>query len=197
MKRSVAALLIWVVALGPWLVACRLGFQPRDMTGLSITISKPDTQGVDVNLVIENAQREVRRALPDAYLTLFVFSGNCESLSDLRGVIKLVFVQERDSAFRSKPKVFSAFTSVDTVNQIMDLSLRDESGHYPSTDKLNLLEGLSVEAIASIAHKRIAALGLSDCDVTLTSLQDSWSVVCGKLGTFERKCDFEIDSVTG
>jgi hypothetical protein len=178
--------------------ACTSRFDTARITGLPASVSRPGAPDVDVDIVLASAQHEVQQVLPDAYLNSFTFSGKCKDLSNLHGRINLGFVQVRSSILRRQ--VLSGLVSVDTIEETMDLRFEDHSAYYPSTVLLTLQDGLTVKEVTAIAHEYITSLEPSDCDVTLTHLEDSWLVVCTELGSGtlgQRKCEFEIDASTG
>jgi hypothetical protein len=74
----------------------------------------------------------------------------------------------------------------------MDLHYRDESDFYPLTQQETFAGDNAFKKIAALAHRHITESGLSDCDVTITQLENSWDVRCGALENFIQKCQFEI-----
>ena len=182
-------LCLWLSLL---LFACTSRFQEVKVTNVPVTVFKPGTQNVDVSVVLEDVTQRVHEMLPGAYFQGMVFSGKCQDLSRLHGKLVLVFVQVQ--AAIPKRQVVRASASVDTVRQTMDLHYEDVSDFYPSTKRRTLNGDRSIKEIAAIAHRHITELGLSDCDVTLTQLDDSWDVRCGPLNNFVQKCRFEIVS---
>lgn len=164
------------------------------MTDVPVTIFKPGTQDIDVQIALDTVQDRVQRMLPGAYFNLMVFSGKCQDFPQLRGKLVLVFVQVSPAIPR--PRVVKAVASIDTVQQTMDLHLKDVSDNYPSTRHRRLSDDPPFKEVSDIAHGHITKLGLVDCDVTITQLDDnSWDVRCGPLHNFVQQCHFEI--VTG
>lgn len=188
----------WVVAfqicvslcLLSLLSACTSKFPDTKETGIPITVAKPGTQDIDVDVVFENAVQIVQSTLPGAYFRGMVFSGRCQDLPRLQGRLILVF--ERVQIAIPRRQVVLATASVDTVAQTMDLYYEDYSDVPVKTRQQTLLNHRLIKEIAAIAHRHINELGLSDCDVTLTQLDESWDVRCGALNNLTRKCHFEI-----
>ncbi len=197
--KSLVIALCWL-----WLVcslaACTTRFEPIELTALPVSVSQPGSQEVDVEVVLASVKSRVQEILPDAYLEFFGFSGDCQELPHLRGVINLTFDQVKRGLTRRQ--VLSASASVNTVEGTMDLDFADLSSYYISSSPLVLQEGLPVKEIARLASENIIKLGVAPCDVHLTRLggRDAWLVECtapgsGPLGP--RKCLFEIDPFTG
>lgn len=184
---STICLCLWLSLV---LAACTSRFQEIKVTNVPVTVFKPGTQDVDVSVVLESVTQRVRETLPGAYFQGVVFSGRCPDLPRLQGKLILTFVQVQVAIPRQQ--VVLATASIDTVQQTMDLHYENVSSFYPSTKRRTLSGDHSIKEIAAIAHRHITELGLSDCDVTLTQLDDSWDVRCGPLGSFIQKCRFEI-----
>lgn len=160
------------------------------MTDVPVTVFEPGTQDVDLDTILEAAAQRIHEILPGAHFQSLVFSGRCQDLPHLRGKLVLIFVQVQAAIPRQR--VVRATATVDTVRQTMSLHYVDESDHYPSTQRQTFGGDCSVKEIAAIAYRHITELGLPDCDVTLTQLDDSWDVRCGPLSNFTEKCWFAI-----
>lgn len=197
--QSLATALCWL-----WLVCslatCTTRFEPIELTALPVNVSQPGAQEVDVELVLASVEGRVREILPNAYLEFFGFSGACQELPHLHGIINLGFDQVRRGLARRQ--VLSASVSVNTVEGTMDLDFADYSSYYVLTSPLLLQDSLPVREIAVLAYETIIRLGVAPCDVNLTwsGTRDAWLVVCtapgsGSLGP--RQCVFEIDPFTG
>lgn len=119
-----------------------------------------------------------------------VFSGKCQNLPHLRGKLVLIFEQVHPALF--KQQVISGEASIDTVIQTMNLGFKDETDFYPLVRRGAFVGDSSFKKIAALAQRHITELGLSDCDVTITQLENSWDVRCGPLENFIQECRFEI-----
>lgn len=186
-----------MLVLSSSLIACRAGFEEVDLVGLPAAVSEPTGQEVAVSVVIEGALQQVQLLLPEAYLRSFVFTGKCQDLPELRGQVKPDFVQVKLGLLRRRVTV--ALVSVDTIQQTLTVRVRDHSAYYPSTERLSMQEISSAKDVAGVAYEHIRTLGLSDCDVTLTRLEDAWHVLCTEPGSGPagpRLCEFEIDAAT-
>jgi len=184
---SNVCLCLWLSLL---LFACTSRFQDVEMTNVPVNVFEPGTQEVDVDTVLETVAQRIHETLPEACFQGMVFSGRCQDLPRLQGKLVLVFVQVQVGI--PKRQIVRATASVDTVQQTMDLHYEDVSDFHPSTKRRTLNGDRLIKEIAAIAHWHITELGLSDCDVTLTQLDDSWDVRCGPLNNFVQKCRFEI-----
>lgn len=189
-------LLLCVVTLLSASAAC--SFQETDLTGLPVEISQANAQDVNIDIIVENVQEQVQMVLPEAYLSAFAFTGQCQGLSELHGQVHLEFVQVESFPFYQQ--VLVALTSVDTIQETLEIRTRDYSDYYWSTDPLPPQDVSVAREIANIAHKHIADLGIPDCDVTLSSVGQTWHVLCtepssGPAGS--RLCEFEVDAATG
>jgi len=189
-------ILLCASALLAALAACN--FQESNLTGLPVEVSYANAQGVNVDVMTENVQRQVQRVLPEAYLTSFNFAGQCQGLPDLHGQVHLEFVQVESFPFYQR--VLVALTSIDTVQETLEIQTRDYSDYYWSIEPLPPQDLSIAREIADIANKHIADLGILDCDVTLSSVGQTWHVLCTEPGSGPaglRLCEFEIDAATG
>lgn len=197
--KSLAAALCWLWSVCS-LAACTTRFEPIELTALPVSVSQPDSQEIDVEMVLASAESQVQKVLPDAYLEFFGFLGDCQELPHLRGTINLGFDQVQQGIVRGQ--VLAASISVNTVEETMDLYFADLSPYYISTAPLLLQNSLPVREIARQAYEHIIRLGVAPCDVNLTwsGIRNAWLVVCtapgsGPLGP--RRCEFAIDPLTG
>jgi len=194
--KTPSTILCWLLT-ACLLTACIHRFEPVKLTGLPVDVSQPDAQEVDVDLIFTNAESRAKKVLPESYLTFLGFSGSCHELPRLRGTIRFWFTEVRGILGR---QVLLASVSVNTISETMSLEILDISDYYPSIVPLRLQGSLPITEIAAIAYNHIISLGLSECDVGLSRLRDSWLVECtfpgsGLLG--HRLCEFEIDPFTG
>ena len=189
--------LLYMLILSLVLIACQTGFKEIDLVGMPATVSDSTRQEVDIGVVVEGALQQAQLLLPEAYLRSFEFIGRCQDLPELRGQVKLDFVQVQPGLLRQR--VMIAFVSVDTIQQTLTVRVRDHSAYYPSTECLSMQEISNFKDVAGVAHEYIRALGVLDCDVTVIRLENSWLVVCTEAGSGvlgPRVCEFEIDAST-
>jgi hypothetical protein len=166
------------------------------LTDVPINVSLPSSKDVDINTVVDNVAPQVQDLLPGARLGGIVFTGSCENLPKLRGKIVLDFVRTRFSLPRKR--VVAAVVSVNTIQQTMDIHIKDETDYHLSTETLDVQNGnWDLEEVATKAYEQIKASGLSDCDVTITRLEGWWDVRCGPLENFTQECHFKIYSTNG
>lgn len=178
------------------LVGCNKAFPEVHLTEIPVTVGLPKSQEVDIDIVIQNVTPQVQEILPNAQLGGIVFSGHCEKLPQLQGKIVLSFVGTQFSI--PFERIISATASVDTIQQTMNIHLRDVTDFYWSTDTLDIKnDNLSLDEIATKISEQIRASGLADCEVTITRLEDAWHVRCGPLENFIQECLFEIHPTTG
>ena len=175
------------------LTACH--FQESEMTGKSIDILDPNTQEISIETIIKNSQQEVHAILPRAYLSAFSFTGQCQDLPKLHGQVHMTFVQVRSFLFYQQ--VVVAFVSVDTVQETLEIQTQDLSHHYWSTESMSIQEASAIAEVAEIAYQHLTELGIEDCDVTLSSMNQNWHVLCTEPNsgtTGARLCTFWIDA---
>lgn len=169
---------------------------PRTICG---TVSVPrTTEGVvDIDVLLADIEPQVQVVLPGAYLRGIVFSGQAEKLVSLDGEIVFDFVSVRSRVLWEKIIVASA--TVEAEQQTLRIQTMDVTGHYPSINRLDLNQGLSLEEISTIAYAQLENIELEGREITLTRLQDSeeWVVSCREIETLEQECRFKIDAITG
>jgi hypothetical protein len=158
------------------LVAC--GKIERRLENIPIVISQSESQGIDIDLVISNAQEEVQKILPNAYLVFFSFVGKWADLPKLEGEIRIDFAQIHKNLFENK--TFLAETTVYTSTQTLNLDVRDETEHYPSIEPL-VLDGKTILEIANILHAYLESTNRCTDTVVLTRVrtENPWRARCG------------------
>lgn len=177
-------------------VACSPSFQEINVEDIPIEVMLPDSQVVDMDVVMRSANLQIQDVLPGAQLSGIVFSSSCEDLSQLRGEIVLSFVKTQFSI--PNERVVSAIASINTIQQTMDIHVKDMTDFYWSTEILDIEnDSLNLNKISTKAFNQIKVSESANCDVTITRMKDSWLVRCGPLGNFVQKCQFEIHPTTG
>lgn len=183
--------ILWGVGLLCLLVtACASRFEETRVADIPVKILRTDIQEIDLDMALEAAKGKAREVLPEAYFQRLVFSGKCRDLPRFQGTLVLVFEQVSSTPF--KRQVIIGIASIDTVRQTMNLHFWDESDYELHIPQRTFVGTREFTKIASLAHSYITELGLDDCDVTLTQMDNSWDVRCGPLGNFVQKCRFEI-----
>lgn len=177
-------LLLWALA------ACGSTFRDSKVSDVPIDVSRASIKEVDIDVVLPDVRHEVDRVLPGAFFQGMVFSGTCDDLPALRGRIVLVFGQVSRGLFSDR--VLIATATVDTDHSTVDIRFQDVSDLYPTTEPLPVVDDQTVKEVASIASQHIAALGIPECEVTLTQRTESWDVRCGALDDFDAQCHFTI-----
>ena len=165
------------------------------ITDISVAISLEDNTTIDINKAIGNATEEVDRILPGARLNFFSFTGRCQKLSDFHGEIFLSFTQTRWTLFGQR--VFLARAYLDTMQESMEISIRDETEYYWNTDLLTF-EGKPIGEIASIVTEYLSSTNRCNSLVVLnkSSVEGPWGVRCGAPEEVFIHC-IEIDPITG
>ena len=175
------------------LTAC--GISERQLENLPIVISQTESQIVDINQVISNAQEEVQKALPDAYLIFFSFVGQCTNLPKLQGEIRLDFAHIQRSVFGDRS--FLGRATIHTFDQTLSFDVKDETEHYPNMEPL-ALDGNGTQEIANILHDHLVSKNSCIDTIVLSrvSTESPWLVRCGPPDEVFLEC-VEIDPENG
>lgn len=189
-KIAYTSLLGFGLCLSVLLTACVPKFQESKVTNIPVDISNPSTPDVNLDIALEVTQKKIKAVLPDAYFGGMVFSGKCQGLPRLQGKLVLIFAQVRPAFF--KQQVVSGVATIDTVKQMMDLNYTDHSDYEWYDSPKTFVGDASFKEIIALTYPHITELGLSECDVTMTQLENSWDVRCGPLENFVQQCRFEI-----
>lgn len=184
-----------LLLLGFLLTSCLPESQAVNLRNIPIKVSQPDSEEIDIDVVISSAEEEIREKLPDSYFGMLVFTGKCQDLPKLKGRMIVLFKQVKPSLFGQR--VLFATASVSTNRSVMDLSIHDETKYYPSTTGLPVVTDNHFKEVANIAYEHIVETGVSQCDVTITQSEGMWDIRCGPLDNFVQECHFGIDAVTG
>jgi hypothetical protein len=174
------------------LTAC--GSAEQQFENLPIEIESK-SQVVQIEQVIRAAQKEVQRTLPDAYLVFFSFVGECSALPNLQGELRLEFAELQWSLFGNR--TIFADTTVDTINQTLRYSTKDETEHYMDMEPL-VMDGKGVQEIAGILHDYLVSKNNCSDTVVLSRVrtESPWLVRCGPPNEVFLEC-IKIDPETG
>jgi hypothetical protein len=176
-----------------FLAAC--GSSEKQFENLPIVIAQTESQAVDIDKLISNAQEEVQKALPDAYLVFFSFVGQCRNLPKLEGEVRLDFARIQRSLFGDR--TFFAESTIDTVDKNLSFQTKDETEHYPNIEPL-VLTGKDIQEIVSILHAYLDSKNNCTDTIVLTRVrtESPWRVRCGSPDEVFLEC-MEIDPATG
>ncbi len=197
MNSKYIALILTACLIFLSLNACASTFKPVYATG--IPISLPDTSYITMDTILMQVDQQVQKYVPGAYASSLTFLGQCEDLDEMVGKINIGYVRI-DRKFRLRARVIVGIVSIDKLNETMEMQFEDHTEHYPLTIPPSALaENLLLFDVAKLANNHIESLAVSNCDITLTYLGDTWHVLCtesgsGPLGAW--LCAFEIDNVT-
>jgi hypothetical protein len=175
------------------LVACSKN--NRQLEEIPIAVSQPGQQEIDINLVIDNAQEEVQKELPNAYLVFFSYVGECKELPKLQGEFRLDFAQNDHSWLGDRTLLARA--TINTMEQNLSFNVKDETKHYPNLESLSL-DGMGVQEIADILHARLVSTGRCTGVIALTraGINSPWRARCGSPEEVLLEC-IEIEPDTG
>ena len=191
-KKSMIFVSIFILLIG-----CSSGFKEVYLKDIPIILSPPNSAVIRINTAIENVTPHIQEILPNAKLSSVVFFGECSNLQQVQGRITLAFVGTKFSI--PQERIISIIASINIKEENMLINARDMTDYYWSTESLKFDNdtSLNLEEIATIAYKEITSASTSDCDVTLTRLDNSWDVLCVYADDVKRKCRFEIDARSG
>lgn len=166
--------------------------ETTEYQNLPIKVHDLDTGKVSIEKIIFNSLSTLRQWLPDARYNSFVFSGKCRSLSNLDGIYSIRFWQKEKLPFRNRLRILSVTITVDTVLEKMDIKIMDASNYFPNT-----IEGIvptddHYVTLLSTIHDYTCIASNPEEDITITHLSDYWDIRCGRIDTFEQKCNFGI-----
>jgi hypothetical protein len=186
-----------MVGCGSGLLSGRTSRSPGELWVVRGEIAVPRTSEgvVDTEALEARVRAEVQRHLPRAYLRAFVFGGQAEGLTTLDGSIVYGYMQ-RSGVVRKR--IVLAHTRIETEAETIRITATDYTGYSILTEPMEAIVGLPPAEIAQIAYDQLHERGLDQQMVTLTWLdRGTWVLVCGELGTLERKCKFEIEPESG
>ena len=173
------------------------GFSNSDISVSDIPVKtySEDRTAIDIYRAIENATEEVNRILPSGQLGFFSFTGQCKTLSEFEGEVILFFTQARWTLFGQR--IFLARAYLNTRQESMSVSIRDETEYYWNTDLLTF-EGKPVSEIASIVTEYLSSTNRCDGVVvfSISSSDGPWGVRCGPLEEVFIEC-IQIDPISG
>jgi len=187
------------------LTSCGACFSPRIDYGTvdnprttfsAVSVTRTIEGVVNIDMLLADVDAEIQEMLPGAYLRGIVFAGQARNLATLDGRIIFSFVHVHSRILGEQ--TITAGAAVDTEQQTLIIHTIDETGYYPSTERLDLDEGLPLSEIAAIACVQLEDMGFGEDEITLTRLHNNeWVVVCGEIGTLQQRCRFTIDATTG
>jgi hypothetical protein len=163
---------------------------------IPIEVYSSNEQKVDVDRILSQVKELIKNYMPEGHYRSVYIRGDCDNLQELNGSITFQFVEEKERWFKIQPQIFYASAFVDIKQETLNISVRDETNHYPSTEAYPEVNNELIQKIIESATEKIAALGVEQCSVDITQLKDSWSVLCEPLNDNERKCSFSIDPET-
>jgi nitrogen regulatory protein PII len=87
-----------------------------------------------------------------------------------------------------------ATASIDTLQQQMDITYENVTDLYPRTQPMPIIANRDFRATIESAKKHIEDSAISDCNITITQVDNIWDVRCEALENHSQKCHFVIDN---
>ncbi|RLD06642.1 MAG: hypothetical protein DRI56_07755 [Chloroflexota bacterium] len=145
---------------------------------------------VDLNLIIENSSILVSRWLSDTQYSFIAYYGKCQNMPRLEGEFRVLFVEVREQEnWKGQPQVIFADVLIHTNSQMADIRIYDVTDSYPNTNTKLPVTDIQFREVISVAIEYLKTLGINDCEVGITQMEETWSVLCK-----ESECDFDIDA---
>ena len=181
-----------------WITACSNADELKEITveGIPIRVYNSNDQRVDVDTILNQVKESIKEYMPEGRYGFMYIRGDCRDLQDLKGTITFQFFEEKERWFNSQPQIFYAAAFVNINQETLDISIRNETNHYPSTDSYKEVNNEVVQKVIESAVGKIASLGIDQCSVEISQLKNSWNVLCEPQNDNERKCSFSIDPET-
>jgi len=194
MKTAFSLLLVLLLLL--LLMGCYPEFQTVRLTNVPVKGSGPNS-AVDFDFILDDVQSRVRERLPDAYYRGAAFTGKCQDLPELQGQIIVKYMQVKPS-FLLGQQILHATAVVTTSQGLMDITFRDVSDPYISTEEKPLATDNQFREITRIAHQHLLETGISDCEIAITQTRDTWNAMCrSPREATADMCNFDIDADSG
>jgi len=188
--------ILFILVLSILIGGCMGNPDEYEKLGLPIEIYSPDTDEIDLDLMISKARQGVEEYLPDAKFQGLVISSDCDCLSSLEGKFALSFFQVKNRFWRSDPIVHFGTVIVHLSDKTLDINIRNVTDFYPSITTYPVPSSKVINRVLDVSITQLEEMNLASCSVEITQLEDGWHVLCDPLNEEERKCDFIINPYT-
>jgi hypothetical protein len=173
-----------ILALSILLVGCNKTDVDKVIEDLPITISRNNTEEIDIDIAITNAHNELKKWLPNSIYAGLVYFGKCDQLHELEGKYTIIFKEIHNEDWRFKPKVYYGNAIIYTTSQTLNIYISDETDNYPSLKNYTLPSNKYFREL----------IGLVEVYIQDFQRENSWKVLCDPKNSTERKCNFDINS---
>ena len=145
---------------------------------------------VDANELYRLATGQVAKALPGAKHSMFIFSGRCDTMVQLRG--RVVFNFSRVDRILLHTRVMDALVTADTVLGILAVDILDESKEGPPAESHRFPGSATITRVLAVARQHLPEPLPNDCNVTVTQVARGWRVRCDGAAAVDTRCRFDI-----
>lgn len=196
-RKTKRVVLIAIINLTLLLTGCSgHGFDEVTVRDIPVETAHFKMSRDSVKAILDVAQQEVSKHLPNAYPISFVYTGDCDALPNMQGRINMLFVQV-NKIFLWR-RLLTAFVSVDMSRGMMDIEYLDYTSINLRTDPLAFTTNeISFSEVTEVAYSYIVESQVTNCDVTITRTRQAWIVRCGPIENFVQECLFRVDPFNG
>lgn len=167
---------------------CFQEFKEIELQNIPFKISDDESEGI--NVIIENSSILIKNWLADAKYAGIVYSGKCQDILNLSGQFVVLFTEVRKHEnWKGQPQVIFAWVVINTSSQTANVKIFDVTDQYPNTSLMPPITDFQYRIIIETAVEHLENLKKVDCEVTITQLDEKWSVLCQ-----DYECYFQIDA---
>lgn len=168
--------------------------RPPIPTNRGITLSGLDMDEplADFDRLIPGIDNIIKQDLSEVRYQGFVFSGPCNTMSQLKGRLILDFLGTKPTLLQQR--LIRGTAVIDETTKVGEISYSDETNHYPVTEPERVPTQQEIERVFKALQAKLTTNNASDCNIVVTQVGLTWQARCGHLEDFVQTCAYEVST---
>lgn len=177
-----------------FLTGCNSIVTPSVEKEVSINIPFDSNERVNLDKLLVESKSIVHTRLPKAEYGAISLKVPCDDLSLSKAKISFLFKDRQKIWLGLKEQISFIFLVFDIENENFDLSITDQTDHYPSLLKYEEVSSQDFYDVLSAIHNQLERNGFKNCSLTVSQMEDFWDITVFSNETSEYLDIFGIQS---
>jgi hypothetical protein len=159
-----------------FLAGCNSIIEPSVEKGVSINIPFNSDGRVDLDELFVEAKDIIYTRLPNAEYGATLLKVPCDDLSLSKGKITFLFKDRRKTWLGLKEQILFAYVVIDVGTGSLDLSITDQTDHYPSLLKYEEVSSRDFYDVLSAIKNHLDRNDFENCSIAVSQMDDYWDI---------------------
>lgn len=159
-----------------FLTGCNSTVKPSLEKEVSINIPFDSNGRVNLDELLVEAKNIVDTRLTKAEYGAISLKVPCDDLSLSKAKISFLFKDRQKIWLGLKEQILFIYVVFDIENENFDLSITDQTDHYPSLFKYEEISSQDFYDVLSAIHNQVERNGFENCSLAVSQMDDYWDI---------------------